>query len=182
MRAQSTSKHFHPHLCACSKWLICVLVHLLENSMSISLGGLCPWAPPLTDPTTESEDGAALIRVAALFAELQPRQLGSSYQSTRLELYWHARRRWPSRGDWDHNVWCWRTARSASELDSRRHLSLTGVSEKPSAHTKSSRRLMGKSTAVRVRFHSISRLITGYVSYMTHTRHCRISCFQFPHQ
>lgn len=79
--------------------------------------------------STTDGDRAVLSGAAALFGELYPWQLGSSYQSMRLELYWHARWRRPRGGDRDHSVWRWHTARSASELGCRQHLSLSGISE-----------------------------------------------------
>ena len=88
-----------------------------------------PQRRALTEPAPQTGDRAALSRAAALFGELYPWQLGSSYQSMRLELYWHARCRRPHRGDGDHSVWRWHTACSASELGCRQHLSLSGISE-----------------------------------------------------
>ena len=66
-------------------------------------GGLWSRAPPLwralTDTAPQTWDRGVLSGAAALFGELYPWQLGSSYQSMRLELYWHAGCRRPRRGD-----------------------------------------------------------------------------------
>ena len=45
----------------------------------------------------------------------------------------------------DHSVWRWHTARSASELGCRQHLSLSGISENSSAHIKSNNNPVGLS-------------------------------------
>lgn len=81
------------------------------------------------EASTTDGDRAVLSKGAALFCELHHWQLGSSYQSMWLELYWHACWRRHHQGDGDHSVWRWHTACTASELECRQHLSHSEISE-----------------------------------------------------